>query len=361
MWTPDGPTATVDARQGWTVDGPDPAGVETKHGWWVVPQATARDDAAADDLATLRARLAARISGASGDSLYMGTDPTQDFELRIPIRDNSGAQGFATVRARETGRDDAVSADLARLGLIGLDSGAAGDLATAKLAAPARDSAGLGGLVAVRPRQTGPAAASADGTALAGWSAVAPATTAITASGTYKIPVSSRYLDIIVLGGGGGGREGDGGVNRTGNGGKAGTWSAVTLERGVDIPWTAITLTVTVGAGGAAGAKGAGNVNGNTANQGGATSVSLASTTLASAVGGVGGSGTDGNPGESPGTYSFVGQNYTGGASAPSGGSRTVGNPPGGGGGGGAGGIFNGQTAGMAGARGQAWIRARQT
>lgn len=38
MWSPDGPTATVAARQGWTVDGPGPAGVETKRGWWVKKQ-----------------------------------------------------------------------------------------------------------------------------------------------------------------------------------------------------------------------------------------------------------------------------------------------------------------------------------
>ena len=32
------PAATVAARQGWTVDGPGPAGVETKRGWWVKKQ-----------------------------------------------------------------------------------------------------------------------------------------------------------------------------------------------------------------------------------------------------------------------------------------------------------------------------------
>lgn len=357
MWSPDGPTATVAARQGWTVDGPDPAGVEIKRGWWVAPQAVARDDAAAADLATLRVRLAARISGAAGDSLYMGTDPTQDFELRIPIRDNAATQGLATVRPRVTVIDSGIAAGAALLGVAGrFADGVAGDLAVAKAATPARDnSASSDRLTALRAKQYARDAGSVGDSATATFSAVSATTATITATGTYTIPVWCRYIDVVLLGAGGGGAGGNS-WGADGKGGSAGQWVAITLERGVDIPWTTVSFAVTIGTGGTAGSRGNGS--------GGAGTNTIAAIPGASqaATGGSGGSGTNavGSTdyyGASPGSMAWQGRNYSGGAQV---GKSTNGNPPGGGGGGGAGGVFGRDRAGGTGARGQAWITARQ-
>lgn len=175
-------------------------------------------------------------------------------------------------------------------------------------------------------------------------------------SSTYGLPAYWRYVDIIALGGGGGGREGDGAAARTGGGGSAGNWGTITLERGVTVPYDLGVLTITVGLGGAAGPKNSGG----TSYPGGTSGVSSpVAGALVTASGGAGGTGVTGTPGGSPGSVVVDGVTYTGGAQAPSGSGRTNGNPPGGGGGGGAGGIFNGQTAGMAGADGKVWLRIR--
>ena len=184
-----------------------------------------------------------------------------------------------------------------------------------------------------------------------------PQLASYTSSGSYAytIPSWCSHIDVIVLGGGGGGREGDGGNNAVGNGGSAGSWNMRTLERGLDIPWGTTTITGTVGAGGVAGAKGGGDVP--ATSKGGDTSAVYAGITL-NGVGGAGGTGTGGVAGGSPNSITANSNIYTGGATAPSGASRTVGNAPGGGGGGGAGGLFNGQTAGMAGATGAVYFYA---
>lgn len=173
----------------------------------------------------------------------------------------------------------------------------------------------------------------------------------ITSNSTaYPIPAYAAFVDVVILSGGGGGREGDGGFGATGNGGKKGQWSSTTLDV---IALGISTLNLSIGTGGPAGAKSAGNVT--ESSRGGTTVVSWDGGSL-SIPGGDGGSGTGGAAGESPGSYSYGGQTFNGGGTAPSGSSRTNGNPPGGGGGGGAGGVFNGQTAGMAGAPGRIWL-----
>lgn len=169
---------------------------------------------------------------------------------------------------------------------------------------------------------------------------------------TYTIPQWATHVDVIVVGGGGGGLEGNGGNGQTGNGGSAGSWHFRTFERGVDLAWSMTSFSATVGAGGTAGGKG-----GPAPGAGGQSYVSNASITVIG-NGGVGGTGTNGNAGGSPGNIVVAGNVYTGGATAPSGASRTVGNTPGGGGGGGAGGFFSGQTAGMAGAPGAVYFYA---
>lgn len=80
-----------------------------------------------------------------------------------------------------------------------------------------------------------------------------------TASGSITIPVGCRYVDVVCVGGGGGGQKGTApviGASYDGDGGWGGTWAWRSLQRGVDVPWTARTITVTVGAGGAAESNG---------------------------------------------------------------------------------------------------------
>ena len=169
---------------------------------------------------------------------------------------------------------------------------------------------------------------------------------------TYTIPQWATHIDVITIGGGGGGNQGNGGNGATGSGGGAGSWRFRTLERGTDIPWATTVFSAIVGGGGSAGGKGGPNPG-----AGGQSYVSDGSITILS-DGGIPGSGTNGNVGGSPGDVTVGGRLYVGGATAPSGGARTNGNAPGGGGGGGAGGIFNTQTAGMAGAPGAVYFYA---
>ena len=361
-WSPDGPSTDTLTRQGWTPDGPDPVAVESKRGWTWVPQADALDDAGAQDVTAVHPKLIGVGSGAVGDSLYMGTDPTQDFELRIPIRDNAGAQGLATVRPREAGRDDAVLGDLAHLGVIGLDSGAAGDFATAKLAVTARDNAASGDLVTVKPGMPARDAGGGGDAATAGFSAYAAASTAYNSAAgtfTYAIPVWSRYLVLVGIGGGASGMTGNGSINQSGTGGAAGKWSSTILERGVHVPWSATSIAVVVGAGGASPASS----DWAAAIAGSATTFAVSGSTILTCSGGSGtNGGTNGGgirEGQAAGNYSVDGDTYTGGSDQPSG-NGAAGNPPGAGGAGGNGGIFGSRTRGGAGARGGAWIKARQ-
>lgn len=172
-------------------------------------------------------------------------------------------------------------------------------------------------------------------------------------SQTFVIPAWANFIDYVLLPGGGGGREGDGAFGGTGNGGDAGQFVSGTLVRGTDFAAGVTSGSVTIGGGGAAGAKGAGNVI--ESSRGGTTTITVGAFTT-SAIGGAGGSGTGGDAGGSPGTLEYQEIVAVGGGTAPSGSSRTVGKTPGGGGGGGQGGMFNGQTAGMAGAPGYVWL-----
>lgn len=188
----------------------------------------------------------------------------------------------------------------------------------------------------------------------AAFTAHAPATVPYSATGSnaHSIAAWCRYMDVVLAGGGNGGGGGFAGFV-TGGGGNAGNWSHVTVERGVDIPWSASTLTIvipTATAGGTQGNKGAG---------GGTVTAAVTGTSWAglSATGGTGDQfGTTRN-GQSPGTHTYNGQSYNGGAVQTT--SQGAGNPPGGGGNGGTGNAFNGNTGG-AGALGGGWVRSYQ-
>lgn len=190
----------------------------------------------------------------------------------------------------------------------------------------------------------------------AAFTAMPPETTSFFAVGsfTYYIPTWCRYIDIIALGGGKGGQTGSGSLNQPGSGGLAGQWNGITLQRGVDIPWSEAQLTGTVGAGGAGGANSDNAAGGN-----GTASTVTASIGTLTAAGGTGtNSGSTRRDGLGPGNYIYLGTEYVGGALA--GNSGQAGNPPGGGGAGGNGGVFGNRTRGGAGARGQVWMRAYQ-
>ena len=173
-------------------------------------------------------------------------------------------------------------------------------------------------------------------------------------SQTFTIPRNADYLDIILLGAGGGGGGHTFGSANGGTGGGAGSWATVTLQRGVQIPWSATTLTVLIGAAG----TGSSGANGSA---GGSTSLILSGTTLLTANGGTAGTVNGAfNPtaGGSPGNTTYNGTTYTGGTGgATQGGAATA---PGAGGGGGNSGVFVGNNAGGAGSPGRAWVVARQ-
>jgi Concanavalin A-like lectin/glucanases superfamily len=179
----------------------------------------------------------------------------------------------------------------------------------------------------------------------AAFPANAPATTEYPLAGTYTydIPYWCTYIDLILLGGGGGGANPLGGVI-PGAGGQGGSWTTVTLQRGVGISLAATSIAITVGSGGAVAANGGPTT---------ATANGMSTT----AIGGTQGASTNGTTGGSPGNVTYNGTTYTGGAAQTTPGA--AGNAPGGGGGGAN--PLLGAPAGGAGAHGAAWVVARQT
>lgn len=159
---------------------------------------------------------------------------------------------------------------------------------------------------------------------------------------TYSIPTWAGAVDVIALGGGGGGQDGFifSFVSFNGNSGNHGVWATSTLTRGTTLPGGTSTLNVTVGAGGAR------------AGAGSASSVTGAGVTTVTAAGGAaGGSGSNGNAG----TTVYDGQSYVGGAAV------SVGQPANAPGGGGGGGTPPGSGHGIPGAPGAVWIFAYPT
>ncbi|WP_196765109.1 glycine-rich domain-containing protein [Mycobacterium avium] len=175
------------------------------------------------------------------------------------------------------------------------------------------------------------------------WSAFTPtAPTAFTTAGayTYNIPDGCRFIDVILLGAGSGGNAGGAGFV-AGNGGQPGTWQVVTVERGVDIPWSIKQITGLVGAGGTQGISG-----GAAPSSGGATTATASGWAGLSAAGGVFvNSGGQVGKAPSPATQSLNGQTYSPGTHGM-------------GGAGGAGGLLSGRS-GSPGQSGEAWFYAR--
>ncbi|MGA5542693.1 hypothetical protein ACPCIR_12645 [Mycobacterium sp. NPDC051198] len=258
--------------------------------------------------------------------------------------------------------DAGIGADLARPGVRPVEAGAGADLCQSRSRYAAIDRAvGADMLTSLKSRTPVRDTGLGNDSAASGFTAIAVVTASWALAGTYTftIPLACRYIDVVLLGAGGGGASSGTFYTLGGYPGEAGLFATVTLERGVHIPWTAITITITVGVGGARGSGGfagtAGSVGGSTVLT--YTNLSGATVTL-TATGGAGGianlTGTSDNTGRSPGSLTYKGQPYAGGAAQST--TGATGNPPGGGGAGGK--NFGG--AGGVGAPGGAWCRAYQ-
>lgn len=262
------------------------------------------------------------------------------------------------VRPRVSPFDAAMAADAARLGVRPSEAGVSADSTLVRLRANVLGSAVAQGLAVVQAvRLPGVAMSGVAGdSALAGFTPHAEATLSFTAVGqaVYVIPVWCRFVDVVLLGAGGGGASSGIAYLLGGFPGEAGKYATVTLERGVDIPWATTQIVITISSGGS---RGSGGFTGNPGGKGGNTLASAAGWAGLTGVGGDGGvtsaTGTPDNAGISPGDLTYNGRAYKGGGSA---GTGKPGDPPGGGGGGG--GSF-GQAAGV-GASGAAWCRAYQ-
>lgn len=182
-----------------------------------------------------------------------------------------------------------------------------------------------------------------------------PESAVLTASGTVTLQPYYRWLDLVAIGGGASGQTGNGASNSAGRGGDIGDWLGVTLQRGVDFPESATTLTVTVGGptGRAPNSDHAAPIDGNPSGFAisGMSAIVVPGGSGTKSVQGsnwkLGGGGVD---------FTFNGVTYTMGAVSNE---NAAGNAPGGGGSGGSGGIFGSRTQGWEGARGQAWVTQR--
>jgi hypothetical protein len=182
-------------------------------------------------------------------------------------------------------------------------------------------------------------------------------------STTLLIPSWANFIDIIMVGAGGGGDTGTnsavthGTVVNYGYGGNGGSWTAVTLGAGSFS--TNVLATITVGPGGIAGQFGVGS-----GGDGGASSVSATGMTMVTAAGGAGappGSTTTSwnvnNYGGSPGDETYLGVLYPGGVQQTTQANPGAdGNAPGGG----AAGQHAADGSGGTGADGEIWLIFRQ-
>ncbi|ASR87196.1 minor tail protein [Mycobacterium phage LastHope] len=172
----------------------------------------------------------------------------------------------------------------------------------------------------------------------------------------FVIPYQCRFIDVVLVGAGAGG-NGGGGAFQSGHGGEGGKWAAITLERGVHIPWTTAVIVCIVRVGGTAGS---GATVGGIATDGNPTTAQADGWAGLTASGGLHREriGLLHQPGDGPGDFMFNNVPYIGGAPTNSG-NGTPGNPPGGAGRGGNGGAFVGSNGGV-GAPGAAYLRAYQ-
>jgi hypothetical protein len=172
----------------------------------------------------------------------------------------------------------------------------------------------------------------------------------------YDIPSWANVIDVVAVGGGGGGQAGTGALI-SGDGGSPGTWTSKSLRRGTDFPTAATVLSGVVGNGGHGGSV---SVLGENGDPGVATTCNYSSTNLVTAAGGGGGTGFVNPDGAGPGNFSYKGKTYFGGQTTdgPVIDAKS-GSAPGGAGPGGQG-VFIVGSAGGNGASGSIWFVANQ-
>lgn len=344
-------TPTLPASTGtWTTTPPELA---TPSGVWK-PGLLRRgiDGGAGTDAAGLdRLALPARDQGGGGDSLYMGLDPLNDFEIRVHGRDNAGGKDHAVLAALKGlhGKDQAGARDTARPGLYAREPAGGHDLATIQPRTNAHDLAGSTEKAATKPRVNGRDNGGGIDTATSFFGTQTAVTHIVTSSGHILIPPWCRYIDVIIDGGGKGGQAGS--LLIEGKGGTRGGTNSARFDRGTrGNLWKRVYFDI--GAGGAAGLGSALQAGGN----GGATKFYIddITDTWIGASGYLETNGATnaagGRSGESMPNTTFNGMTLNGGA-----GSNGTGVQPGAGGGGGSAGI--GTRNGSPGAPGGAMVR----
>lgn len=346
MWRPTPPTAPK--PRSWKLT--PPVIVPIAKPWRVKWTRSAIDSGIGADTATLDA-----IWIPAADTGF-GADHAGLAALALPVSDTGLGADRGLIAPQLHSTDVGLGADLARPGIRPADTGVGADVCQARPRYAAIDGAvGADMLTGLHARIGATGAGVGADVAASGFTAHAAALTSYTTPGTYqyRIPVWCRFIEIILCGSG---RGGNGNSNALpGAGGNAGGWAAITLERGVDIPWTLLDITIVVTDGGAGG-TGSVFVGGQGTN-GSAVTAAISGTVILSAPGGTG-ERSGNQAGGSPGPYSYGGQTYPGGAETTTG-SGTPGNPPGGGGRGGNGNTFGGFNGGK-GAPGVGHVRARQ-
>ncbi|WP_301119756.1 hypothetical protein [Mycolicibacterium fortuitum] len=348
-WSPTPATPERQHRTAWFPAPPAPHSREHLTAWFPRYRLKPSDTGIGQDVAAAFPRIPAIDTG-------IGLDRALLSRITELLADGAVGADTALLTPKLYVADSGLGAGAARPGVRPTGQGVGGDSGVPRPRFAVVDAAvGADMLTSLRPRTTATDQGRGADTATNGFTPKAAALTSYTTPGTYqyRIPVWCRYVEIVLCGSG---RGGNGNSNALpGAGGNAGGWAAVTLERGVDIPWTLLDITIVVKDGGAGGA---GSVFvGSAGTDGAASTAAVSGTVILSAPGGTG-ERSGNQSGGSPGNYSYGGQSYTGGAETTTG-NGTVGNPPGGGGRGGNGNTFGG-FAGGKGAAGVGHVRARQ-
>ena len=180
-----------------------------------------------------------------------------------------------------------------------------------------------------------------------------PVLTEYTADQTISFPAWARFIDFVGIGGGASGQTGNGANGVAGRGGNPGEWYAVTIERGVDIPWTTKQAVLAIGKGGARAA----NSDFAEPNPGSASWIRIAGYGEIVAQGGIGTRSEAHHDGKAAAIFTYNGNVFTGGLGGYEG--SPTGERPGGGGSGGNGGLFGSRTRGHPGGDGTIWTYMR--
>lgn len=334
-WSPTPTTPDRQHRTAWFPAPPEPEPRTYQPAWFPRYRVKPSDTGIGQDLAAALPRVPAVGTG-------IGADRALASRITELLTDAAAGRDAAALKPRLYVADAGIGADGVRLGVRPADQGVGGDSGLLRPRFAAIDAAvGADMLTSLRPRVAGTDAGRGADSAIAGITVHAADSTPFTTVGAnnYPIPVWCRYIDVVLIGGG---EAGTNGSFATGLGGDEGKWATFTLERGVHIPWTATTITITVGAGGAS--NGA---------DGGASTAAAPGWAGLSAAGGSGGGGIGAWAGNAASNLTYNGVLYPGGSGGSTGGG--TGGTPGGGGGGGN--IFGN---GGAGGRGQGWCRAYQ-